>query len=868
MLTTLFRVAVITNKIDFMKPQDRSKSTSPARRAVSPVNNRPNVATPPPNTSAAKPSSTAPAEKSAKPAQPAISKQPATPTAKADATNGQIAPAAKAQPRPNTIVRAPAGKAKPPAKAQDDNVERVRASSFRSKRMSRDDLSLPTHLEMKRGAPLTTQPKISPSIAAAPVSSKPLPWAGKTLTLPEEKKEKVPVPATQPKKERVPLPWETNTKPKLSAAPAVTVTSAPTAAAVSKSTTRSAKSPASGVPVAATPSKSASSSVKPSASTATSKTPSIVVASKSASAAPVTATPSKSATLSEKPSAGTTTTGATAGVSKSASASPVSATPSKSATVSATSTTIAKALPAKPAPKFASSAPVAGTPSKTATKMAGQPSTGSKSVTLSSANDSPKSNATKKVATNQARGSPKPPPSPRDIGARQAQSPRGKAVPGQSPPAVAGVAAVQQETRTSSPQKPGPVITKQVPGSNGPSNRAQAKPVEKPKAASSLSSAAAAPAASPKSTSVLQTPASGGGNRSLTPQGQQPAAAEKAVSTSAVDAIVSPSRRMTVKRDVCAVCEKTVYPMDKIVADQVSYHKACFRCAECNNVLKLGNYAALSGKTYCKPHFVKLFKLKGNYSVGFGEADPKAKWSSQGVVGASSNMDFSKPTSSSLTESPNANRHTVALSQSPVDSPSNSPLRTPAASSPSKSSPAVSSPLKSSPAASSSTPSASSGTSWGAARKPPQKEASSSAAASSPSSHRRTMAPAELSKGSWRQDSPTPKPQINEVRQRSASSVVLGGSKKCQVCGKSVYPMDELKADDKIFHKSCLRCAECNGVLKLGNYAALNGKYYCKPHFKKLFSMKGNYSSGFGEDDPKSRWKPQASYGERPNPTI
>jgi len=33
-------------------------------------------------------------------------------------------------------------------------------------------------------------------------------------------------------------------------------------------------------------------------------------------------------------------------------------------------------------------------------------------------------------------------------------------------------------------------------------------------------------------------------------------------------------------------------------------------------------------------------------------------------------------------------------------------------------------------------------------------------------------------------------------------------------------------------------------MLKLGNYAALEGKFYCKPHFKQLFALKGNYNEG------------------------
>ncbi|KAJ3120804.1 LIM domain-containing protein 2 [Nowakowskiella sp. JEL0407] len=59
-----------------------------------------------------------------------------------------------------------------------------------------------------------------------------------------------------------------------------------------------------------------------------------------------------------------------------------------------------------------------------------------------------------------------------------------------------------------------------------------------------------------------------------------------------------------IKRDVCVVCTKTVFAMDRLIADD-----------------KLGNYAALNGLFYCKPHFKQLFALKGNYSDGFKSAE-------------------------------------------------------------------------------------------------------------------------------------------------------------------------------------------------------------------------------------------------------
>ncbi|KAF2076814.1 hypothetical protein CYY_001891 [Polysphondylium violaceum] len=78
----------------------------------------------------------------------------------------------------------------------------------------------------------------------------------------------------------------------------------------------------------------------------------------------------------------------------------------------------------------------------------------------------------------------------------------------------------------------------------------------------------------------------------------------------------------------------------------------------------------------------------------------------------------------------------------------------------------------------------------------------------------------------------------------------FGSTEKCIVCTKTVYPNDKLAADERIFHKACFRCTVCNNALKLGNYASMESKSYCKPCFKKLFFSKGNYSEGFGKLKP------------------
>ncbi|XP_068932354.1 LIM domain-containing protein 2 isoform X2 [Petaurus breviceps papuanus] len=56
-------------------------------------------------------------------------------------------------------------------------------------------------------------------------------------------------------------------------------------------------------------------------------------------------------------------------------------------------------------------------------------------------------------------------------------------------------------------------------------------------------------------------------------------------------------------KETCAACQKTVYPMERLVADKLIFHNSCFCCKHCHTKLSLGSYAALHGEFYCKPHF-------------------------------------------------------------------------------------------------------------------------------------------------------------------------------------------------------------------------------------------------------------------------
>jgi len=77
---------------------------------------------------------------------------------------------------------------------------------------------------------------------------------------------------------------------------------------------------------------------------------------------------------------------------------------------------------------------------------------------------------------------------------------------------------------------------------------------------------------------------------------------------------------------------------------------------------------------------------------------------------------------------------------------------------------------------------------------------------------------------------------------------------KCYTCDKPVYAQERMEADGKVFHKGCMKCKECLKPLGLGNFAAMGGEFYCKPHFKQLFKLKGNYDEGFGKTKHSMRW--------------
>ncbi|KAL4348215.1 hypothetical protein GQ457_17G003480 [Hibiscus cannabinus] len=67
-------------------------------------------------------------------------------------------------------------------------------------------------------------------------------------------------------------------------------------------------------------------------------------------------------------------------------------------------------------------------------------------------------------------------------------------------------------------------------------------------------------------------------------------------------------------REKCKCCNKTAYPIERVTVNRTIYHKSCFKCIHGGCTISPSNYIAHEGKLYCKHHHIQLFREKGNYS--------------------------------------------------------------------------------------------------------------------------------------------------------------------------------------------------------------------------------------------------------------
>jgi len=108
----------------------------------------------------------------------------------------------------------------------------------------------------------------------------------------------------------------------------------------------------------------------------------------------------------------------------------------------------------------------------------------------------------------------------------------------------------------------------------------------------------------------------------------------------------------------CVLCTKSVYINEKLVINGNIFHKACFRCKDCNRIINGSNCAALNGVYYCKTHYNQMLKSSGSgYAPpGFSKGQVTSK---QSTLMKSSSSNYGK-------EDSNSSFKSTASSSSPL----------------------------------------------------------------------------------------------------------------------------------------------------------------------------------------------------------
>lgn len=119
----------------------------------------------------------------------------------------------------------------------------------------------------------------------------------------------------------------------------------------------------------------------------------------------------------------------------------------------------------------------------------------------------------------------------------------------------------------------------------------------------------------------------------------------------------------------CAVCSKSVYPMDpQINLDGLRFHKPCAKCADCSCQITISNFTKgeQDGQLIllCKTHYFKRFKEGGSY-VGGEKFQVKA---SRDLQASSRRSSLAEPSPSTVTASTSA-PSTSSSSAAPSDAP-------------------------------------------------------------------------------------------------------------------------------------------------------------------------------------------------------
>jgi hypothetical protein len=58
--------------------------------------------------------------------------------------------------------------------------------------------------------------------------------------------------------------------------------------------------------------------------------------------------------------------------------------------------------------------------------------------------------------------------------------------------------------------------------------------------------------------------------------------------------------------------------------------------------------------------------------------------------------------------------------------------------------------------------------------------------------------------------------------------------KKCVICMETVFKIEQVEVENRVYHQKCFKCVKCKRNLNVGNFAFHSGNLYCLVHHKEV----------------------------------
>ncbi|KAI8091007.1 uncharacterized protein B0P05DRAFT_584134 [Gilbertella persicaria] len=68
----------------------------------------------------------------------------------------------------------------------------------------------------------------------------------------------------------------------------------------------------------------------------------------------------------------------------------------------------------------------------------------------------------------------------------------------------------------------------------------------------------------------------------------------------------------------------------------------------------------------------------------------------------------------------------------------------------------------------------------------------------------------------------------------------MDSSSSCAICSKTVYVIEKVEANTRVYHKTCFKCKENGCHLTIANFHHHNGDLFCPRHVPKLQALVGS----------------------------